>query len=86
METGTIIAVIGWVATAFTLASFLMSQMFWLRIFNLSACIIWITYGLLQMDWPVITTNGVIALIHLVWFYKNKFAPSQSSIDHQSQN
>ncbi len=63
--------IIGWVATAVTMLSFLSHKMLFLRVVNFIACVIWIVYGVLLGMNPVIVTNTVIACIHLHWFYKN---------------
>ncbi len=63
--------IIGWVATAVTMLSFLSHKMLFLRVVNFIACVIWIVYGVLLNMNPVIVTNAVIACIHLHWFYKN---------------
>lgn len=62
---------VGWLATALTLASFLMSRMLTLRIVNTLACFAWVTKGLLSHDWPILITNAVIAGIHIVWMIRN---------------
>jgi len=69
----TYIDVIGWIATALTLLSFLSTKMEVLRMVNLLGCFFWIAFGLLNKTNPIIVTNAVIATIHLVWFYKWKF-------------
>lgn len=79
MKSEIIIKIIGFVATGCTLLSFLMNDMFWLRIINLTACLIWVTYGVVlqKTDWPIIITNVVIGFIHLVWIYRNKIASAR---------
>ena len=67
------IDIIGWVATAFTLFSFMCTQMSTLRLVNFIGCVFWITYGILDKTPPIIVTNLVIATIHMVWYYKWKF-------------
>jgi len=65
------IEVMGWLGTAAVLASFLMKDMLNLRLMNLVACMIWVFYGALGKDYPVIVTNAAIAAIHIFWLYKN---------------
>lgn len=62
---------VGWTATVITMVSFLFSNMLWLRIVNIVACMTWIGYGFMKIDFPVIATNAMIALIHLVWIIRN---------------
>lgn len=63
---------IGWVATFGTLLSFFFKDMFTLRIVNGSASLVWILYGVLQNDNPIIVINTSVIIVHLYWFYKNK--------------
>lgn len=63
--------IIGWIATAVTMFSFLSHKMLFLRLVNFIACVIWVLYGFLTVMYPVIVTNTIIACIHLYWFYKN---------------
>lgn len=65
------IGIIGWIGTAAVLTSFLMKDMVSLRMMNICACLIWVSYGMIKEDMPIIVTNGSIILIHLFWFYKN---------------
>ena len=79
MKSEIIIEIVGFVATACTLLSFLMSDMFWLRIINLTACVIWVSYGIAQSGRPIILTNSVIAIIHIVWFINKKRAAGKTA-------
>lgn len=65
------IEIIGWIGTAAVLASFLMKDMLTLRLMNVAACLIWVSYGMLKQDMPIVITNGSIIMIHLLWFHKN---------------
>lgn len=60
------IAIIGWLATILTILSFTFSDMSLLRIINMSACVTWIVYGFYRKDNPMMVTNFIIALVHLV--------------------
>jgi len=66
------IEILGWVATAGTLLSFAVKDMWKLRLINGSASIVWVVYGILKMDNPIIVINASVILMHLYWFYKNK--------------
>ena len=59
------IAMIGWIATVLTVASFTFPE-FWLRIINSIACVVWIAYGFLRRDKPMMVTNFFIAGVHMV--------------------
>jgi hypothetical protein len=66
------IEIIGWIATAGTLLSFAVKDMWKLRLINGSASIVWVVYGILKMDNPIIVINASVILMHLYWFYKNR--------------
>jgi hypothetical protein len=67
-----IIELIGWVATFGTLLSFAFKEMWKLRLINGSSSVIWVVYGLLKLDNPIIVINVSIIVMHLYWFYKNR--------------
>jgi hypothetical protein len=67
-----VIETLGWIATVGTLVSFAVKDMWKLRLINGSASIIWIVYGLLKLDNPIIVINASVILMHLYWFYKNR--------------
>jgi hypothetical protein len=62
---------LGYLATLVTMASFLITDMFRLRVTNTFGCILWILYGIIQWDTPIILVNCLIMLIHLWWFVKH---------------
>lgn len=66
------IDLLGWVATGFVLFSFTIQNIRKLRWVNLSGSLLWIVYGFLKQDNPVIFVNISIVLIHSYWFIKNK--------------
>jgi hypothetical protein len=69
--------IIGWGATAVTMISFTLNRMLYLRIVNISACIIWIVFGIIKKENPIIATNAMIALIHIFWFLKQRRAAGE---------
>jgi len=66
------IELIGWIATAGTLLSFAVKEMWKLRLINSIASMVWIVYALLKVDYPIIVINASVILMHLYWFYKNR--------------
>jgi uncharacterized protein with PQ loop repeat len=64
------IAILGYVATIVTIGSFMIKDMFPLRVTNGIACLLWIIYGILRQDTPIIVVNTSIMLINLVWIFK----------------
>ncbi len=77
MSNLTYIDIIGWVATAFTLLSFMATKMSLLRLINFVGCIFWVAYGILDQKNPIIVTNVVIATIHAVWFIRSRMQQKQ---------
>lgn len=60
--------IVGYLASAAVLVSFVMKNMKTLRIVNTIACSIFIIYGLLlAYSIPIILTNGAIVLINLYY-------------------
>jgi|APGre2960657404_1045060.scaffolds.fasta_scaffold24735_7 hypothetical protein len=65
------IETLGWIATIGTLISFAVKDMWKLRLINSAASIVWIVYGILKVDNPIIVINSAVIIMHLYWFYKN---------------
>jgi len=66
------IEVLGWIATAVVVCSFGIQDQRKLRIINMSGSILWIGYGFLKQDNPIIFVNISIIVMHTYWFIKNK--------------
>ncbi len=65
------IEIIGWIATAGTLLSFAVKDMWKLRLINSIASVVWILYALLKLDYPILVINASVIVMHFYWFYKN---------------
>ncbi|EGV42577.1 uroporphyrinogen decarboxylase [Bizionia argentinensis JUB59] len=64
---------VGYAAMAGLLISFTMKDVRKLRIINTIGCILFVIYGfMLQTAWPVIISNGAIALINLYYLLIKK--------------
>ena len=63
---------LGWVATAAVVGSFAIQDVRKLRIANTMGSLLWIAYGFLKQDNPVIFVNISIVLMHTYWFIKNR--------------
>ncbi|MEY3539206.1 MAG: hypothetical protein RL188_623 [Bacteroidota bacterium] len=63
---------LGWVATAVVVGSFAIQDVRKLRIANTMGSLLWIAYGFLKQDNPVIFVNISIVLMHTYWFIKNR--------------
>ncbi len=66
------IEVLGYVATAVVVGSFAIQNIKWLRVANTMGSLLWIVYGFLKQDNPIIFVNISIALMHTYWFIKNR--------------
>ncbi len=62
----------GWFAMVLTLLSFMVNDMFKLRVINSIGSIFWIVYGVQTESYPTIIVNVCILIIHSVWLIKNK--------------
>ena len=63
---------LGWVATAVVVGSFAIQDVRKLRIANTMGSLLWIAYGFLKQDNPIIFVNMSIILMHTYWFIKNR--------------
>ena len=63
---------LGWVATAVVVGSFGIQDVRKLRIINMCGSVLWIAYGFLKQDNPVIFVNISIICMHTYWFIKNR--------------
>jgi hypothetical protein len=63
---------LGWIATAVVVGSFGIQDVKKLRIINMSGSVLWIVYGFLKQDNPIIFVNMSIILMHTYWFIKNR--------------
>ena len=66
------IETLGWIATAVVVGSFGIQDQKKLRIVNMSGSILWLGYGFLKQDNPIIFVNISIMVMHAYWFIKNK--------------
>lgn len=63
---------LGWIATAVVVGSFGIQDVKKLRLVNMFGSMLWIAYGFLKQDNPVIFVNISIILMHTYWFIKNR--------------
>ncbi len=64
------IEIVGYVASAFVLLSFVMKEMTKLRIVNIAGCGFFIAYGIMIPSWPVIITNAAIVCLNVFYLIK----------------
>ena len=65
-----LISAIGIIATLITIGSFLFNDIKTIRMVNFIGCLVWLLYGSLKVDYPVIVVNFAIAVIHTFSFIK----------------
>ncbi len=75
-----LIETLGWIATTGTLLSFAVKDMWKLRLINGLASILWVIYGILKIDNPIIVINISVIIMHLYWFYKNHIGKKENRI------
>ncbi len=63
---------LGWIATAIVVGSFGIQDQRKLRIVNMTGSVLWLGYGFLKQDNPIIFVNISIMVMHTYWFIKNK--------------
>ncbi|WP_114789127.1 uroporphyrinogen decarboxylase [Niabella yanshanensis] len=67
------VEIVGYLATVFLVISFLPRNVRFIRTINFFACLVFVVYGvLLGLKWPIIISNGLIALIQLYHLFFNK--------------
>jgi Flp pilus assembly protein protease CpaA len=66
------IETLGWISTAVVVGSFAIQDVKKMRIANCFGSILWIAYGFLKQDNPIIFVNISIVLMHSYWFIKNR--------------
>lgn len=60
------VEMVGYIAMALLVVSFIPKQLGIIRIINFLGCLFFVTYGiLLGWKWPIIISNGLVALIQL---------------------
>jgi len=64
--------IIGYIGTLLVVISFLMKNIFLLRLINVMACVVFVIYGILLSLIPVIITNLMIISINLYFIIKEK--------------
>ena len=63
---------IGYLAMAFVMGSFLVSDMKKLRIINTAGCLLFIAYGIFISSIPIIITNAFITLVNGYYLFIKK--------------
>ena len=61
---------LGWIATAVVVGSFAIQDVRKLRMTNMTGSMLWIAYGFLKQDNPIIFVNISIRVMHTYWFIK----------------
>ena len=80
MKEQTIFEIIGYVGSAFVLASFLMASVVRLRIINSIGCVVSVVYGLLIRAYPTVIMNAALLLINV--FFLLRMSKQKSAAYH----
>jgi 4-amino-4-deoxy-L-arabinose transferase-like glycosyltransferase len=67
--------IFGYIGTVLILVSFLIENVFKLRLVNTVGAIFWLVYGIGIMAKPTIVVNLAVIIIHGIWFFKQKKEP-----------
>jgi hypothetical protein len=67
--------IFGYIGTVLILVSFLIENVFKLRLVNTIGAIFWLVYGIGIMAKPTIVVNLAVIIIHGIWFIKQKKEP-----------
>ena len=70
VEANVIYEVIGYLASAFVLFSFLMKDVKSIRLVNIFGAIFCVIYGILTHTWATATMNFILIFVHLFYFIK----------------
>jgi len=62
----------GYFSSAVIVIAFMVNDIFWLRVFNIIGCSLFIIYGFLLTAYPVIVLNLLVISINLYKLYKEK--------------
>lgn len=65
-----LISLLGYTASLITILSFLMKDIKRLRIVNIIACVLFVIYGYLKLDPPIIIVNAAVIVVHLYYLKK----------------
>lgn len=68
------VEIIGYLASAAVLISFLMKDVNKLRLINSVGCILFVIYGYMLESWPVIITNAAIIMVNAYYVIQSKRA------------
>lgn len=64
--------IFGYIGTVLILISFLIENVFKLRVLNSIGAIFWIVYGVGIMAMPTIVVNSCVLIIHIFWIIKHR--------------
>jgi 4-amino-4-deoxy-L-arabinose transferase-like glycosyltransferase len=67
--------IFGYIGTVLILVSFLIENVFKLRLVNTIGAIFWLVYGIGIMAKPTIVVNLAVIIIHGIWFIRQKKEP-----------
>ncbi|KXX69893.1 uroporphyrinogen decarboxylase [Flammeovirga sp. SJP92] len=63
---------VGYLASLLLMISFSLKNVKLLRTVNSIGCIVFVIYGIMLSAWPIVITNGFIAMINIFYLVKDK--------------
>jgi predicted membrane protein len=80
--------ILGLIATAFVLISFLMRRAWKIRLINIAGAVLFVIYGLIIDSWAVWVLNAVLIVIHLCFllFARRKSPKKEPRLVHFQSN
>lgn len=66
------VEILGYIATAFVVCSFLLKDVIKLRIVNAIGCLVFIVYGALTGAMPVVLLNGFLVCINGYYIWQSR--------------
>jgi hypothetical protein len=64
--------IFGYIGTILVLSSFLIEDVFKLRLVNSIGSVFWIIYGVMTLASPTIIVNSAVLMIHIIWFIRKR--------------
>ena len=65
-----LVDIVGYLSTFLVVLSFMMKDMLKLRVVNMTGGILWVVYGIMLNNIPIIITNVFIVSINIIMLYK----------------
>jgi hypothetical protein len=64
------IELIGYIAMCLTVLSFAFNEQIYIRVVNTIGSLVWILYGIVLKQNPIILVNTFVIMFHIYWYIK----------------